>query len=119
MRWFNKEAPKEVWDEPIDGPIGDIEAAHVIRDICRSASDIAERTGGLAGGAVGKQKSEITKDRDAAERYQRAAKVAMEIAMKISDDLLRDSAVREIVDLCLKAHDAKTARPLFRGLARA
>jgi len=32
----------------------------------------------------------------------------MTIAIKISDDLLRDSAVRQIVDLCLKANDLKT-----------
>jgi hypothetical protein len=40
----------------------------------------------------------------------------MEIAIKISDDLLRDAAVRQIVELCLKANDAKTARPLFRAI---
>ena len=41
------------------------------------------------------------------ERYERAAKVAMEIAMKVSDDLLRDAAVRQIVELCLKANDTR------------
>jgi thiamine monophosphate kinase len=50
------------------------------------------------------------------ERYQRAAKVAMEIAIKISDGLLRDAAVRQIVELCLKANDIRTARPLFRAI---
>jgi hypothetical protein len=40
----------------------------------------------------------------------------MKIAIKISDDLLRDSAVRQIVDLCLKANDLKTARILFRAI---
>ena len=50
------------------------------------------------------------------ERYERAAKVAMEIAIKISDDLLRDAAVRQIVELCLKANDTRTARPLFRAI---
>jgi hypothetical protein len=43
----------------------------------------------------------------------------MEIAIKISDDLLRDSAVRQIVDLCLKANDTTTARPLFRAIQAA
>jgi hypothetical protein len=36
MWWFRKEEPKEVWDEEIRGPIGDIEAAEKIREICRS-----------------------------------------------------------------------------------
>jgi hypothetical protein len=43
----------------------------------------------------------------------------MEIATKISDDLLRDAAVRHIVDLCLKANDMRTARPLFRAIQAA
>ena len=33
---FNKGVRKEVWDEEIQWPIGNIEAAHRIRDICRS-----------------------------------------------------------------------------------
>jgi hypothetical protein len=40
----------------------------------------------------------------------------MEIAMKITDDLLRDSAVRQIIDLCLKANDLRTSRILFRAI---
>jgi hypothetical protein len=40
----------------------------------------------------------------------------MEIAIKISDGLLRDSSVRQIVNLCLKANDLKTARILFRAI---
>jgi hypothetical protein len=109
MSWFNKGERKEIWDEQIEWPIGDIEAAHRIRDICRSASDSAERIASVADGAKN----------HASERYERAAKVAMEIAMKISDDLLRDAAVRHIVDLCLKANDMRTARPLFRAIQAA
>ena len=40
----------------------------------------------------------------------------MEIAIKISDDLLRDSAVRQIVSLCVMANDLRTARILFRAI---
>jgi hypothetical protein len=40
----------------------------------------------------------------------------MEIAIKISDELLRDSSVRQIVDLCVKANDLRTARILFRAI---
>jgi hypothetical protein len=43
----------------------------------------------------------------------------MEIAMKVSDDLMRDAAVSEIVELCVKANDMKTARILFRAIQAA
>jgi hypothetical protein len=109
MWWFNKGERKEIWDEDIQWPIGDIEAAHKIRGICRSAADSAEKISGSADRSDDKIKYE-------AERYERAAKTAMKIAIKISDDLLRDSAVRQIVNLCLQANDLKTARILFRAI---
>jgi len=109
MRWFGKTRQMEIWDEPISWPIGDIEAAHKIRDICRSAADSAEK--------VGRSSDVVNKKiRNDVERYQRAAKAAMEIAMKICDELMRDAAVREIVELCLKADDLRTAQPLFRAI---
>ena len=49
MRWFSKDERKEIWDEEIQWPIGDIEAAKKIREICRSAADSAEKVRGLAG----------------------------------------------------------------------
>jgi hypothetical protein len=110
MWWFNRSKRQEIWDEPIQWPIGDIEAAHKIRDICRAAADSAEKTGSLAG------RSDNKKSRYEADRYERAAKTAMEIAIKISDDLLRDSSVRQIVDLCMKADNLRTARILFRAI---
>jgi hypothetical protein len=116
MWWFNKAKRREVWDEDIQWPIGDIEAAHKVRDICRSAADSAENVGGLADRPdTGKGKDSKNSEYEA-ERYQRAAKAAMEIAIKISDDLLRDSAVRQIVSLCMRAGDLKTARILFRAI---
>ena len=113
MRWFRRQSSPEIWDESVEGPIGDIEAAHKIRDICRSAADSAEKVAGFAG------LFDTPKKKYEAERYQRAAKRAMEIAMKIADDLLRDSAVRQIVGLCLKANDLRTARILFRAIQAA
>ena len=106
MRWFNKPKPKEIWEEPVAWPIGDIEAAHRIRDICRSATDSAANA--AAPDAKNRQ--------DEFQRYERAARAAMETAMKIGDDLLRDSAVRQIIDLCLTADDLRTARILFRAI---
>ena len=49
MWWFDKGKPKEIWDEDIQWPIGDIQAAHKIREICRSAVDSAEKVAGFAG----------------------------------------------------------------------
>ena len=106
---FNKTKQTEIWDEAIEWPIGDIEAAHKVREICRSAVSSAEKIGGAADRSHEKIKPEV-------ERYERAAKVAMEIAMKISDGLLRDAAVRQLIELCLKAGHAKTARTLFRAI---
>ncbi len=113
MRWFGEQKPKEIWDEDIQWPIGDIEAAHRIRDICRSAADSAEKVAGFGDPANNDN------NKYHAGRYQRAAKTAMEIAMKIADDLLRDSSVRQIVSLCLKANDLRTARILFRAIQAA
>ena len=104
MWWFNKVERKEIWDEEIQWPIGDIEAAHRIREICRSAEDSAAKVNGFAVHTF------------ETERYERAAKAAMEIAMRISDSLLRDASVRQIVDLCVRADDMKTARILFRAI---
>jgi hypothetical protein len=109
MRLFKKTSQTEIWDEAIEWPIGDIEAAHRIREICRSAAGSAEKIAGAADRSHKKIVPEV-------KRYERAAKVAMEIALKISDSLLRDVAVRQIIELCLKANDNRTARPLFRAI---
>jgi len=113
MKWFSKEVPKEVWEEATSSPLGDIEAAEKIRTICRSVADSAAAVATRGGG--GKKAAEKQFERDS-ERYQRAARAAMEIAMKVSDELMRDAAVREIVELCMKAGDLKTAKILFRAI---
>ena len=125
MRWFSsfnsKVKPRDIWEEPVPAPLGDIEAAERIRHICRSASDSAEWLGGVAPrgdaprGDAAKRSPPKQHETESA-RYQRAAKAAMEIAMKVSDELMRDAAVREIVELCLTARDMKTARILFRAI---
>ena len=110
MWWFSRDKRQDIWDEEIQWPIGDIEAAHKIRDICRSALDSAAKAGSLAGNRDSQeQQYEV-------QRYERAARAAMEIAMKIRDDLLRDSAVRQIIDLCFRADDLRTSRILFRAI---
>jgi hypothetical protein len=64
---FNKAERKEIWEEEIQWPIGDIDAAHRIREICRSAADSAEKIGGSAD-----RQDHSTRKYDA-ERYQCAA----------------------------------------------
>jgi hypothetical protein len=113
MKWFGKPKLGEVWDEPVDGPLGDIEAAERVRNICRSATVSAERATQLAG--KGKRSAQ-KKHKAESDRYERAARMAMEIAMKMSDELMRDAAVREIVDLCLVANNTRTATILFRAI---
>ncbi|MGY2808129.1 hypothetical protein [Bradyrhizobium sp. USDA 4506] len=109
MWWFSKDEHKDIWDDPVAHPLGDIEAAQRIRAICRDAAGCAEAVGSPDTRSAKKQQIE----RD---RYERAAKVAMETAMKISDELVRDSAVREIVGLCMKANNIKTGRALLRAI---
>ena len=109
MQWFKRAQRTEIWDQAIDEPIGDIEAAKRIRDICRSAADSAEKVGA----AADRSHRKITRE---VERYERAARTAMEIAIKVSDELLRDAAVRQIVELCLKAGNVTTAQTLFRAI---
>ena len=105
MKWFARKTRQDIWDEAIERPLGDIEAAERIRAICEGAAASAATVG------------EATRhDTRESERYERAAKVAMEIAMKISDGLMRDDAVRRIVDLCMTASDLKTAQILFRAI---
>jgi hypothetical protein len=113
MRWFGKEKPKEAWEEAVPSPLGDIEAAERIRNICRSVADSAAV---VAACAEDGRKSAQKKFELESERYQCAARAAMELAMKVSDELMRDAAVREIVELCLKANDLKTAKILFRAI---
>jgi hypothetical protein len=65
----------DVWDEDVPDPINNLEAAQRIRRICGAAADVAKNVSSRAGESAEK------------ERYERAAKTAMQIALKISDDL--------------------------------
>jgi hypothetical protein len=116
MRWFVKEKPRDIWEEATASPSGDIEAAETIRNICRSAAESAEFVGGFAARPDNAKRSVQNKYEDENARFQRAAKAAMEIAMKVSDELMRDAALKEIVELCLKANDTRTAKILFRAV---
>ena len=104
MRWFGKGKHSEVWDDAVPEVINDLEAAQRIRRICEAAADIAKSVGSRTGGLAEK------------ERYERAARTAMQIALRISDDLVRDAALRQIIDLSVKANSLRTAEVLLRGI---
>ena len=110
MRWFHRERQPDVWEVADDQPLGDIGAAHKIRDICASAGAIAERLA-AAGGRDAEKK--LAAD---AERYQAAIKRALEIAMQISDDSMRDVSVSQVIRLCVQVDHLKTARVLLRAI---
>src|ERR1700759_3588825 len=75
MHWFRKTRQPDVWEVADAKPLGDIEAAQKIREICASASTIA--------GRIAADGRRADKDKTAeAERHQAAIKRALEIAMK-------------------------------------
>jgi hypothetical protein len=108
MHWFRKTRQPDVWEVAEAKPLGDIEAAQKIREICASAGSIAGKMGG--GRRTDKDKTTET------ERYQAAIKRALEIAMKISDDAMRDVSVGQIIGLCVTVNHMKTARILVRAI---
>jgi len=108
MSWFRKDRRPEVWEVADEQPLGDIGAAHKIREICVSAATIAEAMA-TAGGRNAEQKRAAD-----GERYQTGIKRAIEIAMQISDDSMRDVSVSQIIRLSVKVDHLKTARVLLR-----
>ena len=110
MRWFHREKQPEVWEVADDQPLGDIDAAHRIRDICASAGAIADRL--VAAGGRDTEKAHAAD----AERYQAAIRRALEIAMQISDDSMRDVSVSQVIKLCVQVDHLKTARVLLRAI---
>jgi hypothetical protein len=43
VRWLSKDKQEELWDEVIQWPIGDLEAARKIREICNPTGGLAVR----------------------------------------------------------------------------
>ncbi len=111
MPWFSRRKSKEVWEQEDDKvPVGDIETAHRVRDICASAASSAEKLARLVNRPSDKNK------KLEAERYDAAKKHALELAKQISDELLRDTAVRQILNLCMRANDLETATVLIGAI---
>ena len=110
MLWFRKTQQPEIWEVAGGQPVGDIEAAQQIREICAAAGSIAEKMAVLDGRKAAREKAVET------ERYQAAVKRALEIAKQISDAAMRDVSVSQIIRLCVKAGHLKTARILLRAV---
>ena len=110
MSWFQRDRQPEVWEVADDQPLGDIGAAHKIREICAAAAAIVEAMA-AAGGRNAEQKRAAD-----AERYQAGIKRAIEIAMQISDDSMRDVSVSQIIRLSVMVDHLKTARALLRAI---
>ncbi len=108
MSWFRKDRQWEVWEIADEQPLGDIGAAHKIREICISAATIAEAMA-AAGGRNAEQKRAAE-----GERYQAGIKRAIEIATQISDDSMRDVSLSQIIRLSVTMGHLKTARVLLR-----
>jgi len=108
MSWFRKDRQPEVWEIADEQPLGDIGAAHKIREICISAATIAEAMA-AAGGRNAEQKRAAE-----GERYQAGIKRAIEIATQISDDSMRDVSISQIIRLSVTMGHLKTARVLLR-----
>jgi pentatricopeptide repeat protein len=110
MTWFRKDEPREAWEIDDEGAIDDIKAARQIREICNSVSGSAERVAVLFYGPNNKSKKREI------DRYKRARKLAEKKVEQISDKLLRDTALNQILNFCMKANDIESAEKLFHQL---
>ena len=113
MTWLKKSEPTEAWEIEDEGKIGDIELARQIREICNSVADSAEAVSVLYYGP-----STETKKREI-DRYERAKKRAEKNIEQISDELLRDTAIYQVLNFCMKAGDVENAERLFHQIQTA
>ena len=81
-----------------------------IREICNSVAGSAEKVAGLFYGPNNK-----TKEREM-DRYERAKKRAEKKVEQISDELLRDAAIYQILNFCMKAKDVESSEKLYHQL---
>jgi hypothetical protein len=95
--WFRKVEPREAWEIDDERSIGDIETARQIREICNSVAGSAE---GVAVLFYGPNINTKVHEMD---RYERAKKRAEKKLEQISEELLRDAAIFQILNFCMKA----------------
>ena len=113
MTWLKKSEPTEAWEIEDEENMGDLELARQIREICNSVADSAEAVSVLYYGP-----NTETKKRQI-DRYERAKKRADKTIEQISDELLRDNAIYQVLNFCMKARDVENAERLFRQIQTA
>ena len=113
LTWLKKSEPTEAWEIEDEEKLGDIELARQIRQICNAVADSAEAVSVLYYGP-----STETKKRQI-DRYERAKKRAEKNIEQISDELLRDTAIYQVLNFCMKAGDVETAERLFHQIQTA
>jgi pentatricopeptide repeat protein len=113
MTWLKKREPTEAWEIKDEERMGDIELARQIRQICNSVADSAEAVSVLY-----YSPSTETKKREI-DRYERAKERAEKNIEQISDELLRDTAIYQVLNFCMKARDVETAETLFHQIQTA
>jgi hypothetical protein len=104
MRWSKKKREREVW-EAEELPTNVFEAAREIRTICDVASESALNIAALG-------RSTDTMTRYHITQYEGAKKRALVLARALSDPLMLDTAINQIIGLCMKANDIRTAEVL-------
>ena len=113
MTWLKKGEPTEAWEIEDEGKIGDLQLASQIREICNSVADSAEAVSVLYyGPRTEGQVREI-------DRYERAKKRAEKKIEQISDELLRDTAIYQVLNFYMKATDVENAERLFHQIQNA
>ena len=113
MTWLKKSEPTEAWEIEDEGKIGDLKLASQIREICNSVADSAEAVSVLYYGP-----STETKKRQV-DRYERAKKRAERKIEQISDKPVRDTAIYQVLNFCMKAGDVESAEKLFHQIQTA
>lgn len=106
MRWFRQKAKEP---SPQRGPSGDIVAIQMVRELCQSGYEGIQHTEGCV-------KGQRPDEQHIGQRYQNAKRRALALARQMEDDLMRDSALREVVSLCMLADDARAAEDILREL---
>jgi len=113
MTWLKKGEPTEAWEIEDEGKFGDLQLASQIREICNSVADSAEAVSVLHYGP-----STETKKRQI-DRYERAKKCAEKKIEQILDKSVRDTAISQVLNFCMKARDVENAERLFRQIQTA
>ena len=113
MTWLKKGDASEAWEIEDEGKTGDLKLASQIREICNSVADSAEAVFVLYYGP-----STETKKRQI-DRYERAKKCAEKKIEQILDKSVRDTAISQVLNFCMKARDVENAERLFRQIQTA